>query len=408
MRKIFTFIVNGKEFHTNRLIADILSPKISQIHHVDPTISTFIINSKHKGNFSKILNLINFQRNQISKEELPFLSEIIQLLDLNSIEVNFKDVDEKITLTNVFSKINDHENNSIFFRTNLQQEIDFLSSNIYQLKDENLEEFLKICKNSINQVLSNSKLKLKSEDQLLNIVNFLYKKNQEYSYLYKYVSFVNITKNKMKEFIEIFDYNELDGEIWNSISKRLLKDDKNEKENERYEEKVNNKGITISFNGDNEFEGIIDYFRKKTNDNIINEMLITASSIGNSSYPIKNLLNKDTNRKFLTQNTPNSWICFDFKNKKISPTHYSIQTHCGCYLIKNWKLEGSNDNVSWDVIDEQTNCEFTHKSNIIHTFQIRNKSDKKFRYLRIFSTGKNWENYNEIYLSSIEFYGTLI
>lgn len=151
--KDFTFIVNGEEFHTNRLIADILSPKISQIHHVDPTISTFVINSKHKGNFSKILDLINFQRNQISKEELQFLSEIIQLLDIKSIEVNFKDVNKEITLTNVFSKIKDHENNGIFFRTNLQREIDFLSSNIYQLKDENFEEFQQISEYSINQVL---------------------------------------------------------------------------------------------------------------------------------------------------------------------------------------------------------------------------------------------------------------
>ena len=42
----FTFIVNGKEFLTNRITADLLSPKICKIHFDDPTIKSFTINTK--------------------------------------------------------------------------------------------------------------------------------------------------------------------------------------------------------------------------------------------------------------------------------------------------------------------------------------------------------------------------
>lgn len=36
-QKDFTFFVNDEEFKTNKIISDILSPKICQIHYNDPT-----------------------------------------------------------------------------------------------------------------------------------------------------------------------------------------------------------------------------------------------------------------------------------------------------------------------------------------------------------------------------------
>lgn len=45
----FKFIVNGEEIKTSRIISDLLSPKISQIHFVDSAIDTFTINTTNKG-----------------------------------------------------------------------------------------------------------------------------------------------------------------------------------------------------------------------------------------------------------------------------------------------------------------------------------------------------------------------
>ena len=61
-REDFTFIVNVEEFPTTQLISDLLSPKIGQIHSIDPTFSKFAIETQNKGNFSHILQLINFQK----------------------------------------------------------------------------------------------------------------------------------------------------------------------------------------------------------------------------------------------------------------------------------------------------------------------------------------------------------
>lgn len=48
--KNFTFVVNNEQYHTCRIIADILSPTIDEFH----------IKTSHTGNFEHILNLINY------------------------------------------------------------------------------------------------------------------------------------------------------------------------------------------------------------------------------------------------------------------------------------------------------------------------------------------------------------
>ena len=64
----FTFIVNGEEFRTNKIISHILSQKISKFHLSDPTIDTYSIKTNSKGDFSHFLNLINFKTSEINEK----------------------------------------------------------------------------------------------------------------------------------------------------------------------------------------------------------------------------------------------------------------------------------------------------------------------------------------------------
>lgn len=57
----FTFIVNGKEFQANKIVADLLSTKISKQHLLDPTLNQLTINTRTFGNFQHILDLLNFK-----------------------------------------------------------------------------------------------------------------------------------------------------------------------------------------------------------------------------------------------------------------------------------------------------------------------------------------------------------
>lgn len=48
-QKDFTFIINGEEISTSRFVADLLSPKISRLHQIDPTFSEYSIFTKSQG-----------------------------------------------------------------------------------------------------------------------------------------------------------------------------------------------------------------------------------------------------------------------------------------------------------------------------------------------------------------------
>lgn len=72
--------------------------------------------------------------------------------------------------------------------------------------------------------MENNYLRLESEDQLLDFINQLYYNNSNYANLYQYIQFSNVSVSKMKEFLELYDFNDMNRDTWNSIIKRLLLD----------------------------------------------------------------------------------------------------------------------------------------------------------------------------------------
>ena len=176
----FTFIVNGKHFETSRIFADLLSPKICQMHLNDPTIDTFSINTKYPGNFYNIMNLINFEENyNISDTEIPFIAEVISIFGNESIETHY-DLNPKITNDNVFELIIKHQQSEFFYSKSLQNEIDYISSHFYEI-NENNEYFSNFTLKTLERIFENPKLQLESEDQLLTFINKLYSNDSKNS-----------------------------------------------------------------------------------------------------------------------------------------------------------------------------------------------------------------------------------
>lgn len=68
----FMFVVNDEIFKTSKIISDLISPIICQQHINDATTDTFTIHTVNQGDFSHVLNLVNFQPNSIPDSEIPF------------------------------------------------------------------------------------------------------------------------------------------------------------------------------------------------------------------------------------------------------------------------------------------------------------------------------------------------
>lgn len=197
--------------------------------------------------------------------------------------------------------------------------------------------------------------------------------------MYEYVQFVNVTRDSMIDFLKEFDYNKLTKSIWETISNRLQQEINKEedKNNTRYITKTSNsssEGIKIEFNDNNNFDGIINYLKNQTNDNILETILnVTPSTLYSSSYPATNLLDDNPSHYYGTQSIPNSWICFEFKNYLFQPEKYCIKSSNfsrDSYHPKSWVIEGSNDKISWIIIDDVHSCKSLNKPNEFREFTI--------------------------------------
>jgi hypothetical protein len=112
---------------------------------------------------------------------------------------------------------------------------------------------------------------------------------------------------------------------------------------------------------------------------------------------------------WFSQNKPDQWIMFDFKNKKVRISEYRIKTHRfgsdSCHL-KCWKLQGSNDGTTWTDLD-QRDTDVLNAAKRVEKFECTGVSFSA-RYLRLVQTGRNNRGDNLLALTNIDFFGTIV
>lgn len=115
-----------------------------------------------------------------------------------------------MTINNVISLIQKHEKNPFLYDQNLKNEIDFAAQSFHFFDKKQKQEILELSIETIERILLNKKLVVKSEDQVLSLVNKLYMRNKENLFLYENVIFANVSPVKMIKFFNIFDFNDID------------------------------------------------------------------------------------------------------------------------------------------------------------------------------------------------------
>ena len=184
-------------------------------------------------------------------------------------------------------------------------------------------------------IISSSQLVLETEDDLLQIVIELYLKDSKNSKFFEFIDFKNVEQELMKEFIKIFDINDLSSSTWISICDRL----QYQILLERGISASKHKFVVEISDKPNEFDGLLNYLQK--NFNIKDEINISSSS--NSYNDPFNLLKYENKSTFFQTNDPSSsWICFEFKNHQIIPSSYIIRSHNNenNWHLKTWIFEG--------------------------------------------------------------------
>lgn len=414
----FSFIVNQEEFKTSHLISELLSPKICRMRSNDPTINSFLIDTESQGDFGEILDLISFNEKEITSNELPFLIEVLDNLENENITLISDDQNCELTKDNIFTFIKIHEKHQRLYKKSYQREIEFISSHFYELAPEQEEELMALNESTIKSILEHDKLNLLNEDQLLRFLNHIYEREPTYGYFYENVIFSNVSKDSICEFLDIFQIDDLTKTVWSSISNRLkqsIKLSANEFESSRYRFNTCISGSSLFlYDRKNEFSGIINFLKSKSEGNIDKEITITAAPL-HTSYEtdkprIVTEFEEHNNKSYISTNSENSFICFKFNKCQVNLTNYTIRARklYNCCYPRSWIVEGSNDNNQWDPLDERINCNIFNQNHIVHTFDIQNQNRFYYQFIRIRQIGPNSDGNHHFIINAFEMYGHII
>jgi hypothetical protein len=399
----FTFIVGDNHYNCPWFIAEFLSPRVSELRSIDITMKEFLIETKDPGRlFESILSLGCGSTIFMSEESFSFFVSISR--ELCNWELYFR----------LYEIFNDNLSISTFCKEFCSFEmtedfpergIEFLSSHFYEIDSS----FLKGLPISIViRILSNSSLKVETEDLLYRMIRSEIERNSEFLELFSFVRFEFLSVESIEDFTswscEYFEIFErfFSQNLWTAICCRLRLSVDVEYRTERY----HFDGLHFIPQTPKPLSGIISYLTFHHSGNVHDRGIVNVSgSTIHSSCVAKCAVDLLSTSLFHSLGESNQWLCYDFKNRKVRPTHYSIHGYPNCYL-RSWVFEGSIDGSTWTELDRHTDDQTMNSNHRIGTFSISN--DCEYQFVRLRQTGVNANGYHHLLLFAMEIFGDLI
>ena len=100
------------------------------------------------------------------------------------------------------------------------------------------------------------------------------------------------------------------------------------------------------------------------------------------------------------------WMCFDFKERRVSLNAYSIRNDVRRGGPYEWVMEGSQNGCDWVVLDEKYTNWFEH-GDVVLTVICETSRQEGFRYIRMRQTGPNTQGNSSLNIGELELFGTL-
>jgi hypothetical protein len=283
--------------------------------------------------------------------------------------------------------------------------LDCLASHFYELPSDFLHG---LPLSAVVSILSNHCLKIRDEDSLLGFILDHLETKSEHSELLEFVRLEYLTPAGIGHFIkwtsEHFEGLKLTISLWTRITKRLSLSVTPEQVNDRMQWP----GWSFAPKPDCPLEGIIAFLTKKHGGNVQDCGIVEISaSHANSQHLARNAADLQQQNYFLASSAPNEWLRYDFKDRRVALTHYSIAAHTSNCFLRSWVVEGSMDgNDNWIMIDSRTNDTEASSSHPIPTFAVGDS--EAYRFIRLRQTGKNSRGTDCLILFGFEMFGLLI
>jgi hypothetical protein len=104
--------------------------------------------------------------------------------------------------------------------------------------------------------------------------------------------------------------------------------------------------------------------------------------------------------------TRNNWICYNFKERRIVPTHYAIRTYHGAANLKSWLIETSADGESWQEVAREEDNKQLNGKRFTATFAVADGGE--CRFIRLVNIGRNHRGDDCLWITAWEIFGGLV
>lgn len=387
--------------------ARIISKKINNLFEIDPTLDEYEIELPKEISISEDIKII-IEKLLKSTEEKVLIEKskerqanIIRLFlgestKEDNVHIDMKSIKEAISYLSTEAHSSSIQYLSLHLKEIIEDgEFDKLDEKIvYEILDSYFQNQEKSKENQNQEIFE----QLKQKENVDIVMHFLLQ-----------VEYEDYTE-EMKEYIvnnlsdEIVD-NELSQII--ILLRKLILNSKSSKA----------KRITEVEYQNDELDGIISHMKKTIGEDLIEKGELKITS-GRPVYAgaLENIIKYDKdhidqcfrNNDGSRLKESEGWIQFDFGNRKINLTSYTIRSSPeGLYHPKTWRVLGSDDGEKWDILDRQTNNSSLNANSIKQRFKC-DQSNSYYRFIRYIQDDSWYKNREYcIGFSCIEFFGSI-
>jgi hypothetical protein len=429
----FTFMVGNRAHRCSSFVAEFLSPLVAELRAADGSIREFRVEvDGARSFFSDFLSLGRGCTICVDPaNRAAFLGICTALRNCELCELLCGDGDNELTVENAADRL--------LMRCarecDISAQVEFVASHFCDIVDgPNCLGSLPF--SVVAQIVGHPNLRLATEDSLFGFISRDLPAGDEFLSLLEFVRFEYCTAETMDSFFHLIseDFHRLNISLWASLHSRLVLpvspacDDERVADGWRAGSRqgsgqtrkfiplIKTETIRPKFGREDVSieapDGIIAHLTRECGGNVheANVVEVTASSTA-AFTQAKDAADLNTDSCFVSAchysdvpNAPNNWLRYDFKNRRIVPTHYAIRT-TGNSSLRSWLVETSLDGEHWVEIDHKENNAKLNGYRVTKTFAVR--AAGKCRYIRLVNVGSNHQGNDCLSISAFEIFGKL-
>jgi hypothetical protein len=400
-RKDFRFICGSDTLICDRFQAAFISPRIANCLLSDPSIEEYSMDHTDSRGLEILGKLIcgdSISITAANSDIFVGLIEDVGNAELSSAVLDFVEENEELSVSNCISWMK----RRLSLGVGLDREICFIGSHISEF---GLDKLRSIDVGTMSDILKSGSLRVLSEDWLLELI---FELGPLHLKLIGEVEFAYLSCRGIDLFFERISISELDERIWHQLwlrsRHRIVYDPAELVRN------VNRYPGFVTRSPDSPWSGLIAHLTELCGGNVHAKGAVNITCSSTARNQCWDVVNYAWNDYWYAYNSQNNWIQFDFKDRVVSITHYTLKSDGqGGHHLLEWAVQGSMDGLSWADLDrrhtQELNSDYVTK---IFSCDATFSQPHFYRCIRLLQTGKSSSGNDYLMLANFECFGSMV